>query len=251
MQSLTALIPARAGSTRIQGKNVRFINGHPLIAYSIEACIESGIFNQIIVSTDSEDYANVAKTYGADVPFLRPESIATATSPDIEWIIHTIENLDNPTEAYAVVRPTSPLRRGDCLKRAWDLFRLTPNAESMRAVEKVRQHPGKMWTIEQGSNFMSPLINQDHLDVAWHSSQYQSLPIVYVQNSAFEFFWHSTFADTGTKDGTNIMPFFTNEFEGLSLDYEDEWKKLEQLTLKFPELLPAPKKRTERAAIDL
>jgi CMP-N-acetylneuraminic acid synthetase len=83
--SAVALIGARGGSERVPGKNVRPLAGHPLLAYAIETARQSGVFERVVVSTDSEPIAKVARWYGADVPFLRPAEYATATSPDIDW----------------------------------------------------------------------------------------------------------------------------------------------------------------------
>jgi hypothetical protein len=81
-----ALIPARQGSKRVPGKNVRLLNGHPMLAYTIAPALESGVFDAVVVSTDSEETAAIAREYGAEVPFLRPAAFATDTSPDIEWV---------------------------------------------------------------------------------------------------------------------------------------------------------------------
>src|SRR5687768_3642076 len=90
---VVAFIPARSGSVRVPHKNVRPLAGHPLIAYTIAAARGSGVFDAVIVSTDSEDYATIARHYGAEVPFLRTAYISDATSPDIEWVLRTLEAL--------------------------------------------------------------------------------------------------------------------------------------------------------------
>ena len=93
MPSAVALIPARQGSKRVPGKNVRLLHGHPTIAYTIAPALESGVFESVIVSTDSEEIAEVARHYGAEVPFLRPAAFASDTSPDIEWLGYTLRQL--------------------------------------------------------------------------------------------------------------------------------------------------------------
>ena len=90
---IVALIPARAGSKRVPDKNIRPLAGHPLIAYTVSAALSSGIFADVIVSTDSEHYAEIVKYYGAEVPFLRPETLAGDQSPDIEWLAYTLDQL--------------------------------------------------------------------------------------------------------------------------------------------------------------
>ena len=110
MPSAIALIGARAGSERVPGKNVRRLAGHPLLAYAIETARQSEVFDRIVVSTDSERIAQVARWYGADVPFLRPEEYSTSTSPDIEWIAWTLPQLEERYDLFAIVRATNPFR---------------------------------------------------------------------------------------------------------------------------------------------
>ena len=111
--STVCLIPARSGSKRIVGKNVTNINGHPLIAYTISAAINSGVFDAVIVSTDSSEYAEIARHYGAEVPFLRPSEFSEDLSPDIEWVRYTLNELiarGRDFSQFSILRPTSPLR---------------------------------------------------------------------------------------------------------------------------------------------
>ena len=91
--SIIALIPARSCSERIKNKNIRILDRHPLIAYAIQVALESQIFTRVIVSTDSEEIARIAKYYGAEIPFLRPKKYAGSTSPDIEWVAFTLKKL--------------------------------------------------------------------------------------------------------------------------------------------------------------
>src|SRR5436305_1682080 len=152
MPSAVALVPARSGSQRVPGKNVMPLAGHPLIAYAIAAAREAGVFDAVAVSTDSEEIAAVARRYGAEVPALRPAELATTTSSDHEWIQHVRGLLaadGREYELFSIVRPTSPFRGGHTLKRAWDeLLAHGDGADSIRAVELCRQHPGKMWVVE-------------------------------------------------------------------------------------------------------
>ena len=135
-----ALIPARAGSVRVPDKNIRPLQGHPLLAYAIAAARASGVFDAVVVSTDSEDYARVARHYGAEVPFLRDPAIAGSTSPDIEWVLHALDALEaqgRAFEAFSILRPTSPFRKPETIQRAWNQFSHAEGADSLRAVEPV------------------------------------------------------------------------------------------------------------------
>jgi len=224
-----AFVPARSGSERVPGKNVRPLAGHPLLAYAIETARQSGVFARVVVSTDSEEIAEIARWYGAEVPFLRPSEYATATSPDIEWLTFTLERLGERFDLFAIVRATNPFRGPEVVRRGLDQLLATPEADSLRAVERVKQHPGKMWVLADDGKTMSPLLDQSHLDVAWHAGQYQALPKVYSQNSALEIAWTRVVSETGTREGRIAAPFFTEGHEGFNVDDEEDWERAERL----------------------
>ena len=227
--STVALVPARSGSERVPGKNVRPLAGHPLLAYAIESALQSGVFERVVCSTDSEEIADVARWYGADVPFLRPAEYATSTSPDIEWLAFTLERLEQGYELFAIVRATNPFRGPAAIRRGLEQLLATPEADSLRAVELVKQHPGKMWLLAEDGRTMRPLLDQASLDVAWHAGQYQALPPVYVQSSALEIARSRVVAESGTREGRVVAPFFTDGYESLNVDDEEDWERAERL----------------------
>lgn len=229
MTRAVAFVPARSGSERVPGKNVRPLAGHPLLAYAIETALRSGVFERVVCSTDSEEIAAVARWYGADVPFLRPAEYATSTSPDIEWLGYTLERLEEGYELFAIVRATNPFRGPETVRRGVEQLLATSEADSLRAVELVKQHPGKMWVLAEDGRTMQPLLDQAHLEVAWHAGQYQALPPVYVQSSALEVAWTRVVSETGTREGRVVAPFFTDGEEALNLDDEEDWERAERL----------------------
>jgi CMP-N,N'-diacetyllegionaminic acid synthase len=236
MPSVIALIPARSGSERVPGKNVRRLARQPLLAYAVATARQAGVFDRIVCSTDSTEIADVARRYGAEVPFLRPAEYATATSPDIEWITDTLERLDGRYDLFAIVRATNPFRGPDAFRRGLEQLLATPEADSIRAVERVKQHPGKMWVLD--GRTMRPLLDQSHLDVAWHAGQYQALPEVWVQNSALEIAWTRVVSQTGTREGRVVAPFFTTGYEGFNVDDEDDWERAKALVSSGAAALP-------------
>ena len=236
--SAVAFVPARSGSERVPHKNVRPLAGHPLLAYAIATAVQSDRFERVVVSTDSEEIADVARWYGADVPFLRPAEYATATSPDIEWLSYTLEHLDERYELFALVRATNPFRGPDVVRRGLEQLLATPEADSIRAVELVKQHPGKMWLLSGDSRTMSPLLDQSELEVAWHAGQYQALPAVYSQNSALEIAWTRVVAETGTREGRVLAPFLMQGLEGFNVDDEEDWERAERLVASGEATLP-------------
>lgn len=252
--SAVAFIPARAGSVRVPNKNIRRLGSHPLLAYSIAAARSSGVFDAVVVSTDSEEYAAIARHYGAEVPFLRPVANAGSTSPDIEWVEQALSTLASRGRSYSVfsiLRPTSPFRQPETIRRAWSLFLSCPDCDSIRAVEKCSQHPGKMWVIR--NNRMLPLLPFGPAAQPWHSSQYDSLPEVYVQNASLEIAWSRVVYDSRTIAGTDIVPFLTEKTEGVDINKPEDWERAERLLesgvpLPKVDVSPWVEKTSRRAA---
>jgi CMP-N,N'-diacetyllegionaminic acid synthase len=241
--SCVALIPARQGSKRVPGKNVRMLDGHPMLAYSIVPALESGVFDAVMVSTDSEEIAAVARHYGAEVPFLRPAALAGDTSPDIEWLDHMLRELQRSGRAwdcFSLLRPTSPFRTAATIRRAWTLFAAQTGVDSLRAVEKCAQHPGKMWVVR--GDRMFPLLPFGPAEQPWHSTPYQALPLVYVQNASLEIAWTRVVFDRRTIAGEVIVPFVTEGHEGFDINDPYDWMLAERL-LAEGTVAPAPIER--------
>lgn len=144
-----AIIPARSGSKGLPDKNIKILNDKPLIAYSITSAIESNCFDVVMVSTDSKLYADVACTYGAEVPFLRSECQAsdTASSWDVvEEVLNRYESLGESFDTFCLLQPTSPMRTADDIKNAYDLFVLKNGLAviSMTELEHPLEWCGKL-----------------------------------------------------------------------------------------------------------
>lgn len=120
-----AIIPARSGSKGLPDKNIKFLQGKPLLVYTIEAAIKSGCFTEIMVSTDSEKYAEIARKYGACVPFLRSKETSSDTAGSwdmVEEVLDNYKGLNKEFDSFCLLQPTSPLRKCDDIKKAYDLF---------------------------------------------------------------------------------------------------------------------------------
>ena len=121
-----AIIPARSGSKGVRDKNIRNLNGKPLMAYTIAASLESGVFDEVFVSTDSEKYAEIAKEYGANVPFLRSKTSATDTASSwdvVDEVLDEYNKIGKQFDTFCLLQPTSPLRTSFDIKAAYKLFR--------------------------------------------------------------------------------------------------------------------------------
>lgn len=137
-----AIIPARSGSKGLKDKNIKEINGKPLIAYSIEAAKESGLFDVVHVSTDSQKYADTAAEYGADEPFLRSEEMSSDTADSWDAVLEVLDRykvLGKEFDMVTLLQPTSPIRTGEDIKKAFDIF----NDKNANAVISVCEsdHP--------------------------------------------------------------------------------------------------------------
>ena len=240
-QPMVALIPARMGSKRVPGKNTRPLNGHPLIAYTIAAAAQSGVFSEVVVCSDSANLALEAGDYGATGFVIREP--AADTQPDIVWVKQALRGMN--ADAFAILRPTSPFRTVATIQRAYRQFMQCGDCvDSIRAVCPVTEHPYKMWVSigpvgYEAAYPMKPLREGYHQDgTPWHSSPTQSLPMIYVQTSALEMAWTRCVEVYGTISGRKISPFVTTGAESVSIDTEDDWAQAERLARERPDLLP-------------
>lgn len=240
--SIVALIPAREGSKRVRGKNIKRLRGHPMIAYAIASAVDSAVFDRVIVSTDSEEIADIGRYYGADVPFLRPKELAGDRSPDIEFVesvLNELKAFGKSYDCFSILRPTSPFRKAETIRRAWEEFLSQEGVDSLRAVEKCRQHPAKMWIVR--GRRMMPLIPLGPAEQPWHSSQYPTLPAVYVQNASIEIAWTRVVREGRTIAGEVLMPFLTRDDEGIDVNDKYDWMIAEQMIDSGAAVLPPVK----------
>lgn len=146
------LINARGGSKGIPNKNIKYLNGKPLIAYSVIEALACPVIDRVIVSTDSEEIAKVAREYGAETPFMRPPELATDESLQIDTVIHAVEWLEKTGDVYdyvAILQPTSPLRNAEDIKNTIDLL-IRSGADSAITVTKLRGfHPGGLYSANE------------------------------------------------------------------------------------------------------
>lgn len=162
-QKFLAIIPARSGSKGIKNKNIKLLNNKPLMAYTVEAAKKSEVFNDIIVSTDSEEYKIIAEQYGAKVPFLRDISLSGDFSKTEDVIVDTIINLEKMGKKYdyfVLLQPTSPLRNFKHIKEAIDLI-LDENLNSVISVCEV-DHPLQICNTLKENKSMYKFISKNN-----------------------------------------------------------------------------------------
>lgn len=142
-----AIIPARSGSKGLKDKNIKELNGKPLMAYTIEAALESKQFETVMVSTDSEEYAKIARKYGAEVPFLRSEKTSSDEAGSWEVILEVLENyaeLGKMYDTVCLLQPTSPLRKVDDIINSYKILE-EKKADAITSVCEVYHSP--LWTM--------------------------------------------------------------------------------------------------------
>lgn len=235
--NITALIPARSGSKRIPGKNIKDFFGHPLLAHTVSLAVNSGVYNEIVVSTDDALIGQIANNYGATGWVQRPQEIAEDCSLDIEWIKHVLSFYVKRPDILCILRPTNPFRTKKMLVEAMDRFIGGIGFDSMRAVEKVSQHPNKMWQVQ--GNCIEPVLN-DFADNDQFTKPTQSLPEYYVQNGSLEIIWTRTIEKYNNVCGGHIMPYFTEGYEGFDINTPEDFILAEELVkrglVKLPEV---------------
>lgn len=243
---LIALIPARGGSKRLRGKNKLLLNGHPLYAWAIAAAQEAGGFDAIFVSSDDDETLFGAERYGA-YPIPCPLSVAHRDyTPDILWVRHAEEAIIrdwpqlNDWRRFAILRPTSPFRRGAWIRQA--AMCLTEGVDSVRAMRPVTEHPGKMWRLCRFGRSLPgaavPLLPWEREHAPWHSMPSQELPPVLIQTAALEIAWRHVLPMSIS--GTIVWPLIceVGAPEALDINTEADWLRALALADEHPEYLP-------------
>lgn len=207
---IISIIPARSGSKGIPKKNIKLLAGYPLIAYSIIASRLSSEIERTIVSTDSQEFADIARSYGAEVPFLRPENISRDNSLEIELVKHAIEwfqTYENYKPEYIVMLlPTTPLRDPVLVDAAIKKIMGNKNATSLRSAFETRESPYKLFEIKDGF-FVGMFPNDPRSE--YYDLPRQTFPPVYHPNGYVDIIKSQIINSLGVLHGPRILPFIT------------------------------------------
>jgi N-acylneuraminate cytidylyltransferase len=145
-------------------------------------------------------------------------------SPDIEWVVWMLKQLQaqgRDFQVFSILRPTSPFRLPETIRRAWQTFSAEPKADSLRAIEKCKQHPGKMWVIR--GQRMLPVMPFTNGNTPWHSSQYAALPEIYAQDASLEIAFSRIALEQSSIAGEAIIPFISQGLEGFDINEPEDW----------------------------
>lgn len=242
-----AVIPARAGSKSVPHKNIRNIGGKPMLAHSIDHAQASKTINRVIVSTDSEEYARIAREYGAEVPFLRPAEFATDTALDYDVFYHALtwlqENEQYIPDVVVQLRPTYPIRKSQDIDNMVELLLKHPEADSVRSMAKATEIPYKMWLLKDSEIMLSeeknqqlpgeekgaatgqiiPLIND--IPECYNVPRPQ-LPVVYYQNACIDVFRPAVVLEKHSMSGDYILGYEMSE--NYDIDTEEDFERAMQ-----------------------
>lgn len=226
-----AIIPARGGSKSLPRKNIRLLNGIPLIAYSIAVGLQAKQVNRVIVSTDDKEIAELARRWGAEVPFMRPTKLAFDGTPDLPVFQHALkwlaEHEDYVPDIIVQLRPTSPLRPPECVDQAVGILLKCRKADSVRIIVPSGQNPYKMWRLDE-KRYIFPLLKVPGIAEPYNSPR-QILPLTYWQTGHVDVIRYKTIMTRGSMSGDRILPLILDPRYTIDIDTEADWSFAEWL----------------------
>jgi N-acylneuraminate cytidylyltransferase len=253
---IMAVIPARGGSKGIPRKNIKNFAGFPLIAYSIQAALNSKYVTRTIVSKDDEEIANVARAFGAEVPFLRPSEFAQDTTldfPVFENLLKTLQEIENYVPDLVIqLRPTSPIRPIHLVDEAIEIMLGDPAIDSVRGVVPSGQNPYKMWRIDPINKLMTGLLSVDGIDEPYNSAR-QALPDTYWQTGHIDVIRTNVILEKKSMSGNKIKPIHINPDFTVDIDKPSDWQRAEWLVWygSLEMVVPGNKRRPLPDVVDL
>ncbi len=246
MTDILALIPARGGSKGILRKNIRLFAGYPLIAWSIAAAKQSELVTRVIVSTDDEEIAAVAREWGAETPFLRPVEFAQDNTTDLPVFEHALKWLADvegyPPDVVIQLRPTSPIRPRTMVDDAIRVLVNHADADCVRGVVPAGQNPFKMWRFNGDSKPLQPLLEVAGIDEPYNAPR-QILPPVYWQTGHIDAIRVSTITQKKSLTGDVIYPLLIDPKYTVDIDTLPDWAKYEALVYSGLEMVSPGKSR--------
>ncbi|MCC6498830.1 MAG: acylneuraminate cytidylyltransferase [Anaerolineales bacterium] len=232
MTHILALIPARGGSKGIPRKNIRNFAGYPLIAWSVAAAKQSKLVTRVIVSTDDEQIAAVAREFGAETPFLRPSKFAEDNTTDLPVFEHALqwlaENENYQPEIVVQLRPTSPIRPRGLVDDAIQVLQSHADADSVRGVVVAGQNPHKMWRISGENGPMKNLLDVPGIPEPYNAPR-QILPPIYWQTGHIDAIRAETILKGGSMSGGVIYPILIDSRYTVDIDNLQDWARYEHL----------------------
>ena len=226
MEKIIALIPARAGSKGVPHKNIKDLGGHPLLEWSIKACQKSKLIQRTLISTDSDDYANLCRGFGAEVPFLRPPAISGDRSTDYDFVVHALDwfaEHGGEPEYIVHIRPTTPFRSPLLIDQAIDKFQSFAQATALRSIHKMSESAYKTFEIGVEGQLKRVGCDSTELDIA--NNARQQFPETYSANGYVDVLKTSFIRKNKLLHGNWVYPFITPSVT--EVDSDEDFKHLE------------------------
>ncbi|MBV6391681.1 MAG: 3-deoxy-manno-octulosonate cytidylyltransferase [Anaerolineales bacterium] len=248
MKNILALIPARGGSKGIPRKNIRSFAGYPLIAWSIAAAKQAQLVTRVIVSTDDEEIAAVAREWGAETPFLRPAELAQDKTTDLPVFEHALKWLEE-TEGYRPeiviqLRPTSPIRPKTMVDDAIRILQTHADADCARGVVPAAQNPFKMWRFHGEEKPLEQLLEVPGIPEPYNAPR-QILPPVYWQTGHVDAIRAATILEKKSLTGDTIYPLTIDPKFTVDIDTPADWAKYEAVIYGGLEVVSPGKPRKQ------
>ena len=226
MSAVLGLVPARAGSKGVPGKNLRPLAGRSLLEYSARAARDSGVIDRLVLSTESEEIAEAGRRAGLDVPFLRPASLAADDTPMLPVITHAIDALAADgwvAEIVVLLQPTSPLRQPNHIRDAVDLLRET-GADSVVSVIEVPRHLSPDYVMKIDDGVLKPFLAEGA-----RITRRQDARPAYSRDGTVYVCWRRTIERYGSIYGEDCRPLVIDAAHSLSIDSPADWDAAERL----------------------
>lgn len=214
-----AIVPARAGSKGIVGKNIRLFNGMPLLAHAVGCARRIPLIDRVILSTDSAEIADIGRSFGAEVPFIRPAALAADETPMLDVLHHAVHALSDAgwrPDLIVLLQPTAPFRRDEDVGAAIGMLRDDPQADSIVSVERIPGHFAPQWAMKMVDGALQPVIE------GAIAARRQDIPPSYTRNGQFYVTRWSTLIDGRSIYGKRCLAYETSH-RAVNLDSLEDW----------------------------
>jgi len=223
---IITIIPARGGSKSLPKKNILSLNGKPLLCYSIDYSLRSQLVTSTVVSTDSQEIADIAKSSGASVPFLRPGKYARDDTRDYPVIRHALDFFEGQGQIfdlYVLLRPTSPLRPSGLIEKALEILEDNIDATSVRSMARIKEHPYRVWRQNDDKSVCGFI----ETEVEPYNIPRQELPELFFQTGDIEVIRRETIIN-GSISGEYVYPLIIDHEDMIDIDSQSDFDRAEK-----------------------
>jgi N-acylneuraminate cytidylyltransferase len=223
---IITIIPARGGSKSLPKKNILPLNGKPLLCYSVDYSLRSQLVTSTVVSTDSQEIADIAKGSGASVPFIRPREHARDDTRDYSFIRHALDFFEGQGQIfdlYVLLRPTSPLRPSGLIEKAVEILEDNIDATSVRSMARIKEHPYRVWRQNDDKSVCGFI----ETEVEPYNIPRQELPELFFQTGDIEVIRRETIIG-GSISGERVYPLIIDHEDMIDIDNQSDFNRAEK-----------------------